>query len=138
MAKGNADAPGLRAAVEKARKANMPQDNIDRAIKKASEPSAQMENVTYEAYGPGGVGLIIETLTDNRNRTAQEVKHILSDNEASLAGIGAVKWAFQKGPGGLVPTTTVPLSDEDLHKLEKLVDELEEIDDVQEVYTNAE
>ena len=138
LAKGNADAPGLRAAVLKAREANMPQDNIDRAIKKASEPSAQMENVTYEAYGPGGVGLIIETLTDNRNRTAQEVKHILSNNEASLAGIGAVKWAFQKGPGGLVPTTTVPLSDEDLHKLEKLVDELEEIDDVQEVYTNAE
>ena len=138
LAKGNADAPGLRAAVLKAREANMPQDNIERAIKKAAEPSAQMENVTYEAYGPGGVGLIIETLTDNRNRTAQEVKHILSDNEASLAGIGAVKWAFQKGPGGLVPTTTVPLSDEDLHKLEKLVDELEELDDVQEVYTNAE
>ena len=144
LAKGNADAPGLRAAVLKAREANMPQDNIERAIKKAAEPSAQMENVTYEAYGPGGVGLIIETLTDNRNRTAQEVKHILSDNEASLAGIGAVTWAFSSKGGSssggknLVPTSTVPLSDEDLHKLEKLVDELEELDDVQEVYTNAE
>src|SRR3972149_3211934 len=140
LAKGNADAPGLRAAVEKARKANMPQDNIDRAIKKAAEPSAQMENVTYESYGPGGVGLIIETLTDNRNRTAQEVKHILSNNEASLAGIGAVKWAFsrEQTPEGLTYklTSTVSLSDEDLTLLDKLVDELEENDDVQEVYTN--
>jgi len=130
--------------IEKARKANMPIDNIERAVKKAAEPSAQMETIVYEAYGPGGVGIIIKTLTDNRNRTAQEIKYILSKNEASLAGIGAVKWAFSARSGptssgqNLVPTTTVSLSDEDLNKLDKLVDALEELDDVQEVFTNAE
>lgn len=138
LAKGNREAPGLRAAIEKARKANMPADNIERAIKKASEPSTQLESATYEAYGPGGVGLVIEALTDNKNRTVQEIKHALSKNETSLAGVGSAAWAFQKGPEGLVASTTVPLSDEDLIKLEKLVDELENLDDVQEIYTNAE
>ncbi|KKQ35889.1 MAG: transcriptional regulator [Candidatus Nomurabacteria bacterium GW2011_GWB1_37_5] len=143
IAKGNTNSPSLRAAIEKARKANMPLDNIERAIKRASDTGAQMESITYEAYGPGGVGIIIETLTDNRNRTAPEIKHILSKNEASLAGIGSVKWAFVKDPStssGQVwlAATTVSLSDEELQKLDKLVDELEENDDIQEVYTNAE
>jgi len=144
IVKGDTNSPILRAVIGKARKANMPIDNIERAVKKALEPSAQMEEIIYEAYGPGGVGIIIETLTDNRNRTAQEIKYILSKNEASLAGIGAVKWAFSTRSGptssgqNLVPTTTVSLSDEDLNKLDKLVDALEELDDVQEVFTNAE
>ena len=146
IAKGDTNSPILRAVIEKARKANMPIDNIERAVKKATESSAQMEAIIYEAYGPGGVGIIIETLTDNHNRTVQEIKHILSKNEVSLAGIGSVIWAFSAkgGPasGGQgenwIPTTTISLSDEDLYKLEKLADELEENDDVQEVYTNAE
>ncbi|HPS21469.1 MAG TPA: YebC/PmpR family DNA-binding transcriptional regulator [Candidatus Paceibacterota bacterium] len=139
---GGKESPGLRAAIEKAKKVNMPAENIERAIKKASEPSAQMENITYEAYGPGGVGIIIETLTDSRNRTAPEMKHILSKNGFALGGIGSVAWSFQKErtPEGMVwkPTNTVSLSDEDLELLEKIVDELEENDDVQEVFTNAE
>lgn len=139
---GGADSPGLRTIVEKARKVNMPNENIERAIKKASEPSAQMEAIVYEAYGPGGAGLIITTLTDSRNRTAQEVKHILSKNGFALGGIGSVVWAFEKAvtDEGIVykPTTTVALSDSDLETLEKLIDELEENDDVQEVFTNAE
>lgn len=139
---GGKDSPGLRSAIQKARKVNMPQDNIDRAIKKASEPSANMENIAYETYGPGGVGIIIETLTDNKNRTAQEIKHILSKNGTSLAGIGSVVWAFKKEitPEGLVwiPETLVETTETDLELLEKLVDELEENDDVQDVYTNAE
>lgn len=141
---GGKDSPGLRAAVEKAKKVNMPADNIERAIKKASEPSAQMESITYEAYGPGGAGIIIETLTESRNRTAQEIKHILSKNGFALGGIGSVVWAFstQGGPasGGQrwVPKTTLPLSDADLKLLDKLVEELEENDDVQEIFTNAE
>lgn len=139
---GGKDSPGLRAAIEKAKKVNMPAENIERAIKKASEPSAQMESITYEAYGPGGAGIIIEALTDSRNRTAQDIKHILSKNGFALAGVGSVTWAFQKEitPEGLIwkPTSTIPLSDEDLALLDKLVDELEENDDVQEVYTNAE
>lgn len=63
---------------------------------KATYSNVSMENIMYEAYGPGGVGVIIETLTDNKNRTAQDVKHILVENGTALAGIGSVVWAFQK------------------------------------------
>ncbi len=136
------DSPGLRAAIEKAKKVNMPGEVIDRAIKKASEPSAQMEAITYETYGPGGAGIIIETLTDSKNRTAQDIKHILSKNGFALGGIGSATWAFkkEKTTEGLVwaPTNTISLSDADLELLDKLVEELEENDDVQDVYTNAE
>ena len=136
------DSPGLRAAIEKAKKVNMPADNIDRAIKKASESSAPMDAITYETYGPGGVGIIIETLTDSKNRTAQDIKHILSENGTTLGGIGSVTWGFKRDitPEGPVwtPSSTVSLSNEDLELLEKLVNNLEENDDVQDVYTNAE
>jgi YebC/PmpR family DNA-binding regulatory protein len=138
---GGKESPGLRAALEKAKKVNMPAENIERAIKKASEPSSSMETITYEAYGPGGVGIIIETLTDNKNRTAPEIKHILSENGTALGGIGSVTWAFKReisleGPIW-IPTTTIPLSDTELESLDKLVEDLENLDDVQEVYTNA-
>ena len=136
------ESPGLRAAIEKAKAVNMPYENIERAIKKASEPSSLMYSVTYEAYGPGGAGIIIEALTDNKNRTAPEMKHILSENNTTLGGIGSVIWAFKKEMSleGAVwtPTTTVSLSEIDLGLLEKLVENLEENDDVQDVYTNAE
>jgi len=139
---GGKDSPGLGAAIEKAKKVNMPRDVIERAIKKASESSVQMEPITYEAYGPGGVGIIIETLTDSKNRTVQDIKHILAKNGFALAGIGSVAWAFFKenSTEGLVwiPTTTISLSNTDLELLDKLVDKLEELDDVQEIYTNAE
>ncbi len=139
---GGKESPGLRAAIEKAKKVNMPKDVIERSIKKGSEPSSNMEPITYEAYGPGGVGIIIETLTDSKNRTAQKIKHILNKNNTALGGIGSVTWAFEKEntKEGMVwnPTNTIPLSDEDLKALEKLVEELEEDEDVQEVYTNAE
>jgi len=139
---GGKDSPGLRAAIEKARKVNMPNENIERALKKANEPGATMENIMYEAYGPGDVGIIIETLTDSRNRTAQDVKHILAENGTAFAGIGSVSWAFKReiSPEGLVwtPTNTVEVSEEDLVLLEKLVEDLENNDDVQDVFTNAE
>lgn len=142
LAKGDKNAPGLRSAIEKARGVNMPSENIERAIKKANEPGTQMESITYEAYGPGGVGIIIETLTDSRNRTAQNIKHILSENASSLAGIGSAVWAFnkEKTNEGIkwAPHTFVSILEEDLKLLEKLVDDLEENDDVQDVYTNAE
>ncbi|MFA6300910.1 MAG: YebC/PmpR family DNA-binding transcriptional regulator [Candidatus Paceibacterota bacterium] len=139
---GGKESPGLRAAIEKAKKVNMPGDVIDRAIKKASEPSTQMDSITYEAYGPGGTGIIIETLTDSKNRTAQDIKHILSKNGFALGGIGSAAWAFrkEKSPEGLIwlPNNSIPLSDHDLGLLDELVEELEENDDVQDVYTNAE
>ena len=139
---GGKDSPGLRSAIEKAKKVNMPKDIIEKAVKKASEPSAHMDNIAYETYGPGGTGIIIETLTDSKNRTAQDINHILAKNGFALAGIGSVTWSFQKEitSEGLIwkPTTVIPLSDSDLELLDKLVDELEELDDVQDIYTNAE
>lgn len=139
MAKGNKDAPAVRAAVERARKENMPNDNIDRAIKKAAEGGgAALEAILYEAYGPGGVALLIETLTDSRNRTSGELKHLLSLHSGNLASPGAAVWAFSKTPEGWSASTTAPLSDEDLAKLDALVEALEAHEDVQEVITNAE
>ncbi len=136
-AKGDRTAPGLRAAIEKARGENMPADNIDRAIDKASGSSAELEAVQYEAYGPGGAAIIIDGYTDSRNRTAQEIKHLLSEHGGTLATPGAAIWAFTKVDGALEPTTTVPLSEEDGQKLGTLLEALEEHDDVNEVYTNG-
>lgn len=135
--KGDRNAPGLRVAIEKARAENMPADNIDRAIEKASSAGAELESVLYEAYGPGGAAIIIEGYTDNRNRTAQEIKFLLGKHESALAAPGAAMWAFAKADGKLEPTAPVELGDEDLQKLAALVDELEEHDDVNEVHTNA-
>lgn len=136
---GNLNSPGLRAAIDKAREYNMPNDSIDRAVKKAAGADAgAMENITYESYGPGGVAVVIEALTDNRNKAAQEVKFILSKHGCALAGIGAASWAFEKTNEGWVPKTTTPLSAEDSTKLDALVLELEDNDEVQDVFTNAE
>ena len=139
--KSGADSPTVRAIVEKARKENMPNDNIDRAIKKATETGGvDMVEVVYEAYGPGGCALIIEGLTENRNKAAQEVRHILSKNGGyELAATGSASWAFTKNTEReLVPTMTVPLSDADGELLSTLIDALEDNDEVQAVYTNAE
>lgn len=135
---GNLKSPGLANAIEKARKENVPNDTIDRAVKKANDNSAVMENMTYESYGPGGCAIIIESLTDNRNKAAQEVKHILSKNGFELAVPGSASWAFTKTNEGWIPQTMIPVSDEDGEKLQIIIDELEENDEVQEVFTNAE
>jgi YebC/PmpR family DNA-binding regulatory protein len=137
---GNRDAPGLKAVIERAKKENMPNENIDRAVKKAFEAGgSSMETVIYEAYGPGGSALIIEALTDNRNKAAQEVKIALGKHGISLASPGSALWAFHKtADNRLEPSTTVELSDDDLLILEKIVNELENSDEVQEVITNAE
>jgi len=136
-ARGDRSAPGLRAAVEKARAANMPSDNIDRAIEKANA-SGDLEPVTYEAYGPGGAALVIEGYTDNRNRTSQEIKHILGEYGGTLANPGAALWAFQKNMEGKPePVSALELSDKDAQKLADLTDALEEHEDINEIYTNA-
>lgn len=140
-AKGNRDAPALRAAIERARKENMPNDNIERAIKKATEGGgAALESVLYEGYGPGGVALLVEALTDSRNRSSNELKFIFSEHGGNLASPGAAAWAFTKDSATKTwkPETMVPLSDEDLANLETLVETLEKNEDVQEVFTNAE
>ena len=88
--------PRLRLAVTKARDANMPADNIKRAIQKGTGEleGVHYEEVVYEAYGPGGVAILIETLTDNRNRTVGEVRHVLDRNGGKLAAAGAVMHLF--------------------------------------------
>lgn len=138
--KGDINSPGLRAAILKAKAENVPSDNIERAVKKgAGADAGEMEQITYEAYGPGGCALMIETLTDNRNKAAQEIKHVLTKNGYALAAPGSASWAFAKNQGGeWVPNTKVGISEEDGAKLQTLIEELEENDEVQEVYTNAE
>ncbi len=136
---GNLSSPGLAAAIAKARGENMPNDTIDRAIKKAiTDNSAAMETIVYESYGPGGVAILINALTDNRNKAAQEIKHILSNHNLELAAPGSASWAFTKTANTWSPTSTMPLEDTDIEKLTALVEELENNDEVQEVFTNAE
>lgn len=90
--------PRLRTAIEKAKEVNMPSDNIKKAIMKGTGelPGTTYEEVIYEGYGPGGMALLIETLTDNKNRTVSEVRHILSKNGGSLGEAGCVAWMFEK------------------------------------------
>jgi YebC/PmpR family DNA-binding regulatory protein len=137
-AKGDVNSPGLRTIIEKAKKENMPKDTIDRAVKKGvSADMGELFEVLYEAYGPGGSAILIEGLTDSKNRSAAEIKHLLSLHDSALATPGAASWAFAKEGGEFIPQTTIPLSDEDGAKLSELIEELEERDDVQAVYTNG-
>jgi YebC/PmpR family DNA-binding regulatory protein len=190
----------LQNAIEKARSYSMPKDNIDRAIAKGSgadSDTSTFETVVYEGYGPSGVAVIVEALTDNRNRTAGEVRHTFSKNDGNLGGSGAVAWLFERqgiviveaegvdedelmlaaAEGGaedvaldgktftvscdptnlaavreaieaagftidsaeltMVPKTTVEVADEgEAKKVLRLIDQLEDNDDVQDVYAN--
>jgi YebC/PmpR family DNA-binding regulatory protein len=190
----------LQNAIEKAKSYSMPKDNIDRAIAKGSgadADAANFETVLYEGYGPEGVAVLVEALTDNRNRTAADVRHLFSKNGGNLGTTGAVAWIFERrgvvvvpadgvdedalllaaADGGaedverdgdvfqvssaiehlasvreaiesagfgvesaelaMVPKTTVAVEDEAAAKrLVRLIDELEELDDVQDVYAN--
>jgi len=90
--------PRLRMAIEKAKSYNMPNDNIQRAIKKGSgaEGEVNYEQVSYEGYGPGGVAIYVEVLTDNKNRAASEIRSIFSRHNGNLAGQGSVAWIFER------------------------------------------
>jgi YebC/PmpR family DNA-binding regulatory protein len=194
--------PRLRLAVSNAKSNNMPAENIIRAIKKGTGEleGVNYEEITYEGYGPGGIALIIESLTDNRNRTVAELRHIFSRHNGNLAESGSVSWNFERkgvltvskgnytddqlleviiesgaenmsdegdyyevisgienfetvrkalessGLSGLtiqsaslqyVPKTTVRLEGKDAESIVKLINAIEDNDDVQNVYTNA-
>ncbi len=191
--------PRLRLAVDKARSANMPNDTLERAIKRGAggEDDANYDEIRYEGYGPGGVAIIVDCMTDNRNRTASEVRHAFTKHGGNLGTDGSVAYMFSKkgiisyGPGadgdvlmeaaleagaedvidnddGSVDIYTLPddlsevrvgleatghtpdnaevtfeadthsaLDREGADKLLRLVEFLEDLDDVQEVYTNA-
>ena len=188
----------LALAVQKARDASMPKDNIERAIAKGTGEGSdgeQIETVLYEGYGPGGVALLIEAVTDNRNRTGSEIRHLFSKNGGSLGEPGSVSYLFDKQgvivvdatrydeddlipaidagaldisvdedvfevvtePGDLVavrdaladagveiesaelsqrPKSRVPVDEADATKLLRLIDALEDSDDVSAVYAN--
>jgi len=192
----------LKAAIEKAKAANIPNENIQRAIQKGAGggEGANFEEFSYEGYGPGGVAILINVATDNRNRTAGEVRHILSKHGGNLGETGCVNWMFkEKGviildrtevqlteddimlaaleagaedikteedsfeinttpedfetvrsalaeqgipiadaELAMVPQTTVKLQGEEAEKMTKIIDLLEDNDDVQAVYTNFE
>jgi YebC/PmpR family DNA-binding regulatory protein len=96
---GDPDAnPRLRTVVAEAKAVNMPAENIKRAIRRGTgeEPGVQYEEVSYEGYGPGGVALIIETLTDNKNRTVGEIRHMLTKYGGNLGETNSVSWMFEK------------------------------------------
>jgi YebC/PmpR family DNA-binding regulatory protein len=190
----------LQNAIEKAKSYSMPKDNIDRAIAKGAgtdADAAAFETIVYEGYGPSGVAVIVEALTDNRNRTASEVRHTFAKNDGNLGTAGAVAWLFERrgivlveaegvdedelmlaaAEGGaedvvldgttftvscdvadlvavreaieaagfsvdsaeltMVPKTTVEVADEgEAKKILRLMDQLEDNDDVQDVYAN--
>lgn len=121
--------PQLRQLIEKAKEANMPGDNISRAIKKGTGelPGVSYEAISYEGYGPGGTAVIIEALTDNKNRTVADLRHIFGRHNGNLAETGAVNWMFDKL--GVVRGTISGQSEDDL--LEALMDY-----DVKDISTN--
>jgi YebC/PmpR family DNA-binding regulatory protein len=110
----------LKAAIESAKEANMPQDNIKRAVQKGTGelPGEQYEEMTYEGYAPGGVAIMIEVLTDNRNRTAPEIRHTFEKYGGNLAASGAVAWMFERT--GLIQVDAEKISEDAL--LDKALD----------------
>ncbi|MDD5547915.1 MAG: YebC/PmpR family DNA-binding transcriptional regulator [Candidatus Pacebacteria bacterium] len=128
--------PRLRSAIDTAKQNQVPLDNIERAINKASEEK-NLEDVVIEAYGPEGSALIIEAITDNTNRTINEIKSILSDNGAKMATQGSVMWAFEQSANG-ERTAKFPknVSDESKEKIAKLISAIEEHDDVQKIISD--
>ncbi len=112
---GNPDGnPRLRLAIEQARAANMPMENIERAIKKATGEleGAKYEEIVYEGYGPGGVAILIEAVTDNKNRTVSELRHLFSRHGGRLAETGSVNWKFQRK--GVMTIDKKQISEDDL------------------------
>jgi len=145
----------LRLAIETARSFNMPNENIERAIKRATGeiPSEKLEEVLFEAYGPGGIAIVIEGITDNKNRTLGEIKQILNQNNGKLVSEGAVKWMFER-KGCLIVDSKLQIEDlknkekmellaieagaEDLYWHEDILDVYTKIEDLERVKKNLE
>jgi YebC/PmpR family DNA-binding regulatory protein len=129
--------PGLALAVQKAKDASMPKDNIERAIAKGTGEGVDadaIESVVYEGYGPGGVALLIEALTDNRNRTGSEVRHLLSKHGGNLGEPGSVSYLFDKR--GMIVVDAGRYSEDDLiPAIDAGAEDIAQDDDVFEVLT---
>ena len=129
----------LRDVIAKAKASNMPNDNISRSIKKAAGEgdSVNYENVTYEGYGPNGVAIIVDVLTDNRNRTASEIRYIFDRNEGSLGATGCVAWMFDRK--GLIVIENNDTIDEDdlmMSAIEAGAEDVSEESEAFEIYTS--
>ncbi len=131
--------PSLRAAIDNARAENMPFDNIDRAIKKGSgegKDGLQVEEVMYEGYGPGGTAIMIETLTDNRNRTIADLKTIMSKNGGNMGASGSVSYLFKK-KGLIEVSSSQKSSDEiELEAIDAGAEDIKAGDELIEIYTD--
>lgn len=132
---------GLRLAIDKAREANMPKDNIEKAIARgtgAGADAAVIEEVTYEGFLPGGAAIMITALTDNRNRTTSNIKHILSKYGGNLGGMGSVSWIFEKkGVIRIKPKTGKNREDAELELIEAGADDIKEEEGVIVIYVRA-
>lgn len=125
----------LKVAVDAARAANMPKSNIERALQQARGKAGELEEMTYEGFGPGGINVIVEVATDNRNRTGQEIKAIFERGGGGLAGPGAVSFNFE--PRGLFVVSKTGDPEEQILKLIDLgVEDVEETEDGIEVYVD--
>lgn len=139
-ANGDITSPSVVSTINRAKAINMPKDSIERAIAKGSSKDAgDLDQVTYEFYGPGGCAVIVSALTDNRNRTTQEIKHLLSKNGYELGTPGSALWAFTRaGDGTMTPNEPlVEIAGDDEEKLNQILTLLDEHDDVQEIWSNA-
>ncbi|MBL3538949.1 YebC/PmpR family DNA-binding transcriptional regulator [Aminivibrio sp.] len=129
----------LKAAIDRAKAASVPNDNIIRGIKRGTGEiaGAQYEEITYEAYGPNGVAILIEVLTDNRNRAASEIRALLTRNGGSLGEAGSVAWMFERK--GIIEVSGKDLDEENLMTvaLEAGAEDLEQQDEGYSVYTDA-
>ncbi|WJE14512.1 YebC/PmpR family DNA-binding transcriptional regulator [Halobacillus sp. ACCC02827] len=134
--------PPLRLAMDKARANNMPKDNVDRAIKKATGDldGVHYEEYTYEGYGPGGVAVMVKVLTDNKNRTAADVRHAFNKNDGNLGENGCVSFMFQRSGYLVIDRSLTDADEEDmmLEAIEAGAEELETYEDRFEIYTAPE
>jgi YebC/PmpR family DNA-binding regulatory protein len=133
--------PGLRVMLDKARSANMPKNNIDRAIERGLGKSANgtsIQEIIYEGFGPGGVAILAASMTDNPNRTAAEVKFAFNKGGGSLGGPGSAMYMFKRNnDGGYVCTMPIDVEESTAGSLLSLVDSLRELEDVEDVYFAA-
>jgi YebC/PmpR family DNA-binding regulatory protein len=127
----------LRIAIDKAKESNMPKDNIDRILKNAEGRMENIEEITYEGFGPYGVGVLIEVVTDNKNRSAQEFKNILEKAGGNLASPGAVSYNFEH-KGYLLIKKGDDVDSQTLSLIDLGVDDIKESEDGLEVFVNPE
>ncbi|MCA9355107.1 YebC/PmpR family DNA-binding transcriptional regulator [Candidatus Kaiserbacteria bacterium] len=135
---GNTSSASVLACIDRAKKDSMPKDVIERALAKGSgADGSTLEEITYEGYGPGGVAFLIQTVTDNPNRTTPEIRHIFSKAGFELGTPGSASWAFTKTNEGYVPSNPMEVDAETGEKLSEFIEKLEDQDDVTDIYTTA-